>query len=199
MKFLEKVLIVLAIIGVVFRVAMWQGGELFLTVALPSLSVLYLLMSWSVFKAKDEGHNIFLSVLSGIAFSVVFMGILLKLMIWRGGNFLLVTGLFILIVSQMIGLLLKMKHASALENYFSNLFLRYYLIALIALGMWLIPYKNIAGIYYRNDPEYVRLFVRHFEEPSNMQYRSEFFEYRRNKSKKKWNTKGSRLEAGPEE
>jgi hypothetical protein len=189
MKFLEKILVVLAIIGLFIRVMMWQGGELFLTVALPSLAVLYLLASWSVFKHHQEGHHLFLSMLSGITFSVVFIGILFKLMIWRGGNTLLIAGLSSMALSKILGLILENKLVRELNSYFRRLFLRYYIIAAVGLIMWLTPYKFIVSVYHRDDPEYVRLFIRYFEEPDNMNYRAEFLQHRRKKFKEEWKVK----------
>ncbi|HSZ25836.1 MAG TPA: hypothetical protein VK766_08970 [Cytophagaceae bacterium] len=189
MKFLEKVLIVLAFIGLLVRALMWQGGEIFLTVALPSLSILYLLMSWSVFKDKNHGHNIFLSMMTGLSFSIAVIGILFKLLLWKGGDTILIAGLMVMAISKIIGLLLKWKYADALENYFKNLFLRYYIIAGITLIVFLIPSKTIVFLYHRDDPQYVTLYLRYFNEPSNMKYREDFFRYRSKKYKQKWNVK----------
>jgi hypothetical protein len=189
MKFLEKVFIILAVIGLFVRAMMWQGGELFLTVALPSLAVLYLLMSWAVFKHHEEGHHLFLSILSGLTFSVVFIGILFKLMIWRGGNTLLVAGLSAMVISKILGLILENKLVRELDGYFKKLFLRYYIIAAVGTIMWLTPYKFIVSVYHRDDPEYVHLFIRYFEEPDNMKYRAEFLQHRRKKFKEQWDVK----------
>jgi hypothetical protein len=189
MKFLEKTLVILAIIGLFVRVMMWQGGELFLTVALPSLAVMYLLASWSVFKHHQQGHHLFLSILSGLTFSVVFIGILFKLMIWRGGNIFLITGLSAMAVSKILGLILENRLVRELNSYFRRLFLRYYIIAAAGLIMLLTPYKFIVSVYHRDDPEYVRLFVRYVEEPNNMEYRAEFLQHRRKKFKEQWDVK----------
>ncbi len=184
MKFLEKVFIVFAVIGLFVRVMMWQGGELFLTVALPSLAVLYFLMSWSVLRHREHGQHLFLSVMSGLSFSVIYIGILFKLMIWRGGNTLLISGLVMMIVFKMWGMILEKKKASMMGKYFKTLFLRYYIKSTIALIILFIPYEYIVAIYHRDDPEYVRLFVRYFEDPKNLKHRAEFLQHRRKMFKK---------------
>ncbi len=184
MKFLEKVLIVLAVIGLFLRVMMWDWGELFLTVSLPSLAILYLLMSWTVFKHSEHGHHLFLSFLSGVSFSVVFIGILFKLMVWRGGNAILVAGLGAMILFKLLGLILERKNAATMGKYFKTLFLRYYIKSIVALIILFVPYKTIVAIYHRDDPDYVGLYVRWFDEPDNLKYREEFFRHRREVFKK---------------
>jgi hypothetical protein len=184
MKFLEKVFIILAVIGLFVRVMMWQGGELFLTVSLPSLAVLYLLMSWAVFKHQEHGHHLFLSFLSGVSFSVIYIGILFKLMIWRGGNAILISGLSMMILFKVWGMVLERKKAATMGKYFKTLFIRYYIKFSIALIILFVPYKVIVSIYHRDDPEYVRLFIQYFDEPKNMKYRAEFLQHRRKVFKK---------------
>jgi hypothetical protein len=186
MKFLEKLFVLLALIGLFIRVMMWEWGEMFLTVSLPSLAVLYLLMSWAVFKHKEDGHHLFLSAFTGLAFSFVFIGILFKLMIWRGGNTFLVIGLVAMLLFKVIGLILEKSLAREMDNYFKRLFLRYYIIAGVAVIMLLTPYRTIVNVYHRDDPEYVRLFIRTFENPNNLTYRSEFYKHRRKMFRKKW-------------
>ncbi len=189
MKVLEKIFVVLAIIGLFLRVMMWQGGELFLTVALPSLAALYLLASWSVFKHHQQGHHLFLSLLSGLTFLAVFVGILCKLMIWRGGNTWLVGGLSFMAFSKILGLILENRLVRELNSYFRRLFLRYYIIAAAGLIMLFIPYKFIVSVYHRDDPEYVRLYIRYFDHPDSLNYRAEFLQHRRKKFKEEWKVK----------
>lgn len=179
MKVLEKIFIVMAVIGLFLRVMMWDWGELFLTVSLPSLAVLYLLMSWTVFKHREHGHHLFLSFLSGASFSVVCFGILCKLMVWKLGNLLLIAGLSMMVLFKVIGMILERTRVSTMGKYFKMLFLRYYIKSSIALLMLFMPYKTIVSIYHRDDPDYVNLYIRWFDEPNNLKYRSDFFKYRR--------------------
>ena len=185
MKLLEKVFVVFAIIGLFLRVMMWNWGELFLTVSLPSLAVLYLLTSWSIFKHKEDGQHLFLSIFTGLAFCFVFVGLLAKLMIWRGGNIFLLVGLGMMLVFKIFGLILESKLAEEMDSYFKKLFLRYYIIAGLAVILLITPYKYIVSIYHRDDPEYVRLFYRYFEEPKNKAYKADFLRHRRKVFKEK--------------
>lgn len=184
MKFLEKVFVILAILGLFIRVMMWEWGEMFLTVSLPSLAVLYLLMSWSVFKHKEDGNHLFLSGFSGLAFAFVFVGILFKLMIWKGGNTFLIIGLAAMFIFKILGLVLERRLAEEMDNYFKKLFLRYYIIAGVAVIIVFTPYKFIVSVYHRDDPEYVHLFIRYFESPENVIYKRDFYRYRRSVFKK---------------
>ncbi len=185
MKFLEKLFVVCAIIGLFLRVMMWDWGELFLTVSLPSLAILYLLTSWSIFKHKEDGQHLFLSLFTGFAFSAVFVGMLMKLMIWRGGNIFLLSGLGMMLVFKIFGLILEKKLAEEMDSYFRKLFLRYYIIAGISVLLLCTPYKFIVSIYHRNDPEYISLFIKYFEEPKNKKYKSDFLKHRRKIFKEK--------------
>ena len=187
MKFLEKLFVVFAIIGLFLRVMMWDWGELFLTVSLPSLAVLYLLTSWSIFKHKEDGQHLFLSLFTGLAFCLVFAGMLMKLMIWRGGNLVLLVGLGMMFIFKIIGLIIENKLVEEMNSYFKKLFLRYYIIAGVSLLLLITPYKFIVSIYHRDDPEYIRLYNRFFEEPSNRQYKSDFLKHRRKVFKEKLN------------
>ncbi|HVD96990.1 MAG TPA: hypothetical protein VNB90_02220 [Cytophagaceae bacterium] len=184
MKLLEKIFIILAVIGLFLRVMMWSWGELFLTVSLPSLAVIYLLMSWAVFRHHEHGHHVFLSFLSGVSFCIIFIGILFKLMIWRGGNVILVTGLSAMVLFKLLGMILERRNAVVMGKYFKTLFLRYYIKFSVAFIILFVPYEKIVAIYHRDDPEYVRLYVRWFHEPDNLKYREEFFAHRREIFKK---------------
>jgi hypothetical protein len=194
MKSLEKVFIVFAIIGLLLRVMMLDWGELFLTVSLPSLAVLYLLTSWSIFKHKEDGHHLFLSLFTGLAFFITLMGILMKLMIWKWANITLGVGLSMMLVFKVMGLFLEKKLAQEMDSYFKKLFLRYYIIAGAAIIVLITPYKYIVTIYHRDDPEYIRLFLRYFEEPNNKKYKSEFLKHRRKVFKEKLKTEGDKTD-----
>ena len=116
---------------------------------------------------------------------MVLIGILFKLQLWPGATLMSIiaciagVGLLIILFFQHLG----NKHSEPEErNYSFNMLKRTGVIISISIALTLIPVKTLCSLYHPDDPEYVKLFTRAYEEEKK-EYWDEFNTYRKSKDK----------------
>lgn len=153
----------LAMLGVIFRFMLLQGGSMLLMVGIGTLAVVYYLRAFapSAFTNEDfytsyepvpnSPANFLLHAVApkvqGIATAVCLIGILFKLLVWTGATMLLVIGVLCL--------------AIVLAIHVFNSLLSNELLLFLAIGstMLLIPTDDIIRRFYRDDPYLVEKMI----------------------------------------
>ncbi|MBL0072424.1 MAG: hypothetical protein IPP34_11710 [Bacteroidetes bacterium] len=174
----EKVLIVLAIIGICFKFLHWEGGGLILILSLMALSVIYFPGGFYFFSDKSvKRQNIPLSIISGFFLAIAPVGVLFKFQYWEGKTVMLLVSVISSIIIFSIALILKSKATDELKVYYKNMLLRTAIITVVTIMVSLVPSETLIKIQYSDDPELARLKTLHYLNPDNEEYRKAHDEY----------------------
>ena len=123
MKLAEKIILLVVIIGLIFKLMHWPFAGLILTISLTSLAMFYIASAFNAFEDKDKNRG--LSVVCGIFMSITTIGILFKFMHWPMANIQLLVGAIPLPILFLVTLLLKLKQKDEiLQTYYKNMLLR---------------------------------------------------------------------------
>lgn len=117
MKILEKVLVLLCIVGVVLKTFSIDGGAILSAVSFLMLSFFYLFLSFLFFNGiplmsmftkiaykTTNGKKIIWSIFIGYAFTTILMGLLFVLMQWEGAKFMFTNGFLLVIVIALLSI-----------------------------------------------------------------------------------------------
>ena len=165
MRFLEKVLTVLALIGILMKLAAIAGGIFLTALALICLSVLYLIFGFFVFnniRLRDSfkkssytgitAIKVIGSVISSIVLSISIAAICFRLLYWNGNAIVLLTGLGINIIFTFT-IILVIAIKSAL--FYRNILIRSAILLIIMSCLAITPLnsfkRNIVKSLQRKD------------------------------------------------
>ncbi|MDP1727265.1 MAG: hypothetical protein Q8M15_10820 [Bacteroidota bacterium] len=174
----EKVLTILFLVGLLFKVLHWIGASQILAISLMTIAMLYFPAAFYFFCDKViKRQNIALSIVSGLFLSLIPLGILFKIMYWRGGQVYLLTGLVTAPIILAVIYFLKSKTADELKTYYRNMFLRTSILTALAFLFYLTPTSTLLEIQYFRDPELARLKTLHYTYPDNYEYKKQHDDY----------------------
>lgn len=157
MRTIEKIGIVLAIMGEGMLMFSQPEGWMFLLLGLGTLCFLYVFFSWLLFREREtKANNISLSIVAGFACALAVSGMLFKLLYWPGSRFLLFAG-FVSIATLVIPYYIYMNQSRDQQdgkyNYYLAMLLRLMITASIASLLLLIPSRTLLHLQYRDDPQ----------------------------------------------
>ena len=174
MKKAEKILIVLFIIGQVFRLMYLQGGEILSLVSAAALGFLYLFFGFALlndvrfralFKKKTYAeltrNDILLSLFAGAALFIAVTGGVFKLQFYGGAD-LLVDLAFVLLVAALVMTLIF--YFSDNRVHFKRSLERLIPYCTVMLVLVVTPISALIDIYYRDYPEQAKELKEAFEE-----------------------------------
>jgi len=178
MRLLEKILVVLVIIGGLFKLALFPGSAAILGLSITTLSILYFSFSFllfngiklrNVFKKSSyqnvSRNRIIGAIGTGFPLSIVLMGFLFDLLILPGGLAMLYVGLtwlglvFVVIITRVL--------KSGVNPYYRGILTRLIPIASFCLLMYLTPVEKQIDFFYRNHPEYAQAYKEYLQDPDN--------------------------------
>lgn len=180
MKKAEKILLILAITGVVLKLLLISGSGLLITVALMSLSIMYSVFSFAFFNQirlrqifnRDSykgisAWRIIGTIVLGFSLSCAITGILFKLQSWNGGALLTFVGYVCLILCLIVALISYYKNSKTRSDQF--IFNRLIIIGILSLIFYFIPRSLFVETFKRNYPDYVQA-VKNLEKDPHNQY-----------------------------
>lgn len=175
---IEKIGILLFVLGIIFSLLLWPGGSFF---SIIGGGILGQLTSISVFSpfSKIKIYSIPL----GLFGSMGILGILFKWMFWPADSLLLKFSLVGLSVFLCL-FYFKLKNltdAAWDKRTFIGALVIYFSVGII----YGIPNLTLYKIKHRNDPKIVELYQRTLENPTDSLAQKEWQEYRKNKSVRK--------------
>lgn len=174
----EKIFTGLFVIGLLLKFIHIPGGNVTILITITILSLLYLLFSFYFLSDTTiKNQNTILSVISGIVFFILLIGILFKLLYWPGGIAMMSLAILIGIIHFIIVLITKIKHEKGLIRYYKNLLIRSALMNSFCLLLFIIPPSALINIEYRNDPDFARLKIAQLEDPTNKEIQYELEKY----------------------
>ncbi|MBO0358127.1 hypothetical protein J0X19_09245 [Hymenobacter sp. BT186] len=184
-SFLEKSSVILAGIGLMFNLLLWKGGDFMLIISLTFLSVIYFFGSYfqramPVRHGQDitttSATTALLKIFIGIAFSTMIVGLLFKLLFWKG-SFVMLTASIVATACILLWALVTSKSLTKPSE--TAVFRRSGIILSLGIADLLISSSTIYGIFHRNDPQLVEKWTRMSQHPENAAYKADFDAYRR--------------------
>ena len=170
LRFLEKFFIVLTVIGILLKLTGAGGGGIFIVTGSFFLSIIYFFGTYFLLQEPATKKGIlWLSVFTGITFSICVVGILFKLQFWPGAEINLLTGMVLCALTVIVAIFLRNRKEAdeGMHNYFRVLIKRALLAISFAALFFAVPQRTIINIEYRKDPEYARLLNEFLADPDN--------------------------------
>lgn len=177
MKRIEWILLVITLIGVVFIFAFIPGGNILFSFSLLLLSIIYYCLGFAIFnninlkvvfkKASYSGLSqlrIVGSVLAGMSFSTLIIGMVFKMLNWPGSRIAMLLGLSAMLVLLVIS---AIKFISKKENFYKNMIVRTSVFIVFTMPLIIFSQYKIEKFQYRNYPDYLEVYENYLDDPSN--------------------------------
>lgn len=166
MKKAEIILALIALIAFVLNLLQIPGGTALTTIALSTLSIFYMYLSFAFFNGIKLRHilkkdayegisklRIIGSVLTGFVLAITITSILFSIMYWAGAKMLLKQALLGLLLIMVI---LVVKYQNKKIPFYSILLKRIGLYGGISFILFLLPEDTWLEVHFRNYPDYVQ-------------------------------------------
>ena len=180
LRFIEKILIVLSIIGVIMKFTNSAGAEIFIVFPLLTLALIYFLFGFFIFRDRETKTNVgWKSVVAGMAFSFSLIGIVLKLEYEPLSEISLLIGI-IGCISLMLIAMVRRKRMMADEpkqKYYFALINRCTIMIAFSALFFSIPQSSMIRFEFRNDPEFGKLMIDYKADPDNNIKRDRVYHY----------------------
>lgn len=174
----EKTLAFIFIIGIIFKLLHWTGGNIIIVFSLFTIAIMYFPAAFYFFCDKDvKRQNITLSIISGFFLSVIPVGILFKIQYWQGSQIYLLTGIVATPIILILVYFLRSKATEDLKTYYKNMFARTIILTILTITFYLLPTATLLKIQYWDDQELARLKFLYYTYPGNEEYKKQHDEY----------------------
>lgn len=187
MKLAEKILAIAVLAGLLLMFSIVRGGAELFMISLLSLSGIYFAFGFILFNQirlrdlpKKETFKdlttikIVFGAISGIALSIVCVGIVFKLLSLPGSNEMLLIGTVVCILISIATLVLRKKLSAA------TILTRTVVFGVVGIVLLSIPLLSIIKFQYRNHPAYVEAYTRYVENPKDESlWEKQMLEYNR--------------------
>ena len=175
----EKILSAVFLLGLVLKLLNIPAAGMLLMLSLMGIGILYFPAAYYFFSDKViKRQNIPLTIVSGLFFSLIPIGILFKLLYWPGGGKMyLIIGSVTAPIIFIISYISRTKAVEDLKIYYKNMLFRTGVLTILAALFLLTPTGKILKIQYRNDPELARLKTQYFDNPDNKEYKKQYDAY----------------------
>jgi hypothetical protein len=148
----EKVLSIVFIISILFKIFHWPGGSMLLILSLMGLSFCYFPLGFVFFKTKGmKNEKAGVSIVFGWLLTVSIIGILFKLMYWPGAAFMLIIGTMTSFFLSIIAYVLYNKSEETFKKYHKNLLLRTIVLGIMSFLLIITPTTSIIRIINSDD------------------------------------------------
>lgn len=188
MKKFEKIIGFVLLTGLIFKFLFIPGGSFFFAFSSLIMATFYFYLGFAFYnqipfkrifnKAAYSEINtakIILSIGFGIGLSNICIGILYKIQHWTGARFLLITGITIIMIVLLIGLI-RIDKTKGL--FLTGIIKRSIIIGGFGVLLLLISDHSIIKIQYRNHPLYIKAYEDFKSNPNNTGYKDNLIKER---------------------
>jgi hypothetical protein len=181
MRFIEKTAVLLALIGLAFRLLFIAGGAVMLVFAILVLSIVYLFFGFALFNrlelstifrksayAAIPSVRIVGAIVAGCAVTLACLGILFALMLWEGYTAILTVSSTLCLGSIVISMVLRRGEN---DPFFRRILARTLPATAICLLLLFTPRIAYLKVMYRNHPAYIEALEQLRKDPSNQHLR----------------------------
>ena len=138
----EKILSIIFLIGIILKYFHIPGGGILSIITLLPLAICYCFFGFYFFSDNTiKKQNLALSVISGIFFSLVPLGIVYKVQWWHGGYIYLVIAMVTTPIIFFISYYLKNKEKRDLAKYYNDMVNRSLILTIVSVFFYLAPIK----------------------------------------------------------
>ena len=189
MRITEITLLALAIISGIWLYALLPGGEQMVMIVMTLLSFLYFGFGFLVFTRVGlrsafkgglsgiSGVAILVSIVTGIAASIMSIGLLFKIMIMPGADQMLTIGLSATTVLFVVSIFRFMKRKNSMTRFTLSRMTIFFVVGAI---LWSIPNVALVKVRYRKHPRYIEAYSNFVADRSNPEtWKALDLEYRR--------------------
>lgn len=154
----EKALIAVALLGMAFYLMNWPGHAILMLLGLGGLSIIYFPGGFYFLRIGETStREIIVSILAGMVFSVVVMGILFKMMFWPGRTVMLSSGVLFLVAILAVLVLLRPKNNEGATQFYISMLIRAMALLMLCSFFYLLDSYTLLKVHHRDDPEMARL------------------------------------------
>jgi hypothetical protein len=177
----EKILGIIALIGLILKITLISGGSILLTFSLMTLACLYYPFGFALFnkiglrkifiKESYRGLSVLKvigSIAAGTGLSVICIGILFKLQYWKGADTNLISGLGTTLIILVVTL---NKYLKTKGECYIRILKRIVIIGIVGLILICLPDLTIVKFQFRNHPEYIKAYELYKDNPNNEELR----------------------------
>ncbi len=177
MKRIEIISGSLAVLGILFYVLNYSFGAMITIISLLTLSGLYFYFGFALFNdiqfreilKKDSYKDIstmriFGGIGTGIAFSIILIGILFKILRWPFANQNLLIGGIMIFIILILSMIRFLKHKNGL---YREIFLRFLIYGPLCCVLLFLPNYAFLELKYRNYPNYIEAVKNLDSDPDN--------------------------------
>ncbi len=198
---LEKIIISIALLGILMKFFHIPFAGPILVVSLGTLALLYFPLGFYILRNEGANKKSGLLNVAGLLFAIIVIGILYKLMYWPFAGQMLLSGVFGLVILFAVLLFIqKFSPSSGIEkeenlhyknalleeektedngDLNKNLLIRTTIYLSLGVLFFFTTNAMLIKIQHRDDPEMARLKIQWFENPNNPEYKKLFDDYRR--------------------
>lgn len=160
MKKLEYGLLALIVLGLGLKLFHLPLSSTLFIFGVTLLSLLYCFLGWSLFPERGSGKQmVALNILSGIALSILLLGLLFKIQIWPMASFYLLIS-----IPFLAGLLIVVQvwrgSRPELAPYFNGLTKRLLPALILAVMLYPVEQRTLLNFYYGDQPGKAELLDR---------------------------------------
>ena len=177
MKIAERILIVLAIAGLIMRFFHIPGGAVLTIFPLAILGWIYLIFGFILFNNikfrkifKKESYNgisglrLAYAILTGLALSVIVIGIVFKMMFWPGSYINLLFGIVTVGTALTVA---AIKFIANKQIFYRNMLFRLTPYLVVGLILFSIKFEDLVRLMYSDYPAYAEAFIERENDPMN--------------------------------
>jgi len=178
---LEKILGVIALIGLILKLTLVTGGGTLLSLSLLTLACLYYPLGFALFNQigfkkifKKDSYKglsalrIIGAIVAGMAISPICVGILFKIQNWTGADINLMAGLISTLIVMVVALF---KYFKAKGEFYIGILKRIAIIGSLGLIFVCLSNLTIAKVRFRNHPDYIKAYEMYLDNPQDEQLR----------------------------
>jgi hypothetical protein len=182
MKKAEKILLSIAVLGLVMKLLYLPAAGTILVLSISSLIMFYFYLGFAFFNnllvrealRKESYKNISTkrvigAIVVGLTLGTCLVPILFKIQSWPAAKFQVFTGLTAAVLVILISLI---KYQKSKDKYYSTILKRVVVFGALALSLLVIPSKTWLSWNFPNNPEYVNAVLEAEASPNNLELRS---------------------------
>jgi len=183
MRKFEKIVGLIAVVGLVLKIALIPGGGFLLSITLGILSMFYFAFSFALFNGirlrdifkSDSYQNTNAkrtigAVVLGISLSELLIGSLFKIQFLPGSAVMLNVGLLGTLIVLIISVISYFRNKA---DFYKRVFKRIAVFGVFGLVVYLVPTPTLVDIFNRNNPEYAELFKKVLANPGNVEFQEQ--------------------------
>lgn len=182
----EKILSIVFLISLVFKIADWPGSGPIMVLSLLFLTFCYFPFGFYFLNEKNVfKQKLGTSIIYGWLLATPIIGILFKLMYWPGYGPMLMVGTITTAILLVVAYIMHKKATTEeAKLYHTNLLSRTLILFICSLAFFLISEKSIMNFTFQNNEKLKSIYLKNLENPNEIQFQKEIKEYHKEELKK---------------